>query len=257
VPQEQEIPLLSADLPIVPCRVSGRSANCLIDTGTTPSAMTLEFAERLGQEPHGSIEITGLQSYLTGVVDAGPLTLGGATFERLRFAVIPRAHGAAFDVILGCDALDDLRIAFDLERRRARVGASAPQGGLAQIAVDFADGVPYAQVRLGGRDGSEAMLVDTGDSGLVSIGYDEYRKDTGLFAVRGSGLASGLGGTAMDTLQGEVGHADVGGQPLDRVPISAVRGQHVGHLGYGFAAHCEPFVLDLGQRRIECGPKIR
>jgi hypothetical protein len=148
-----------------------------------------------------------------------------------------------------------VRVALDVEHRRARVTASAVQPVGTPIAIDFAGGVPYAAVRLGARDTREAMLVDTGDSGLVSIGYDEYREDPELFAVRGSGSALGLGGSVVDTLQGELSHAEVGGQALADVPISAVRGQHAGHIGYGLAARCASLVLDLGQRRIECRPK--
>lgn len=255
VSETRDIPLRSADLPIVPCTLAGRTANCLIDTGTTPSAMTLDLAERLDREPHGSIEIAGLGTYLTGVVDAGPLVLGGATFDHLRFAVIPRVRGATFDVILGPDALANVRIGFDVARRSARVAASTAQPTDTGITVDFSAGVPYAQVRLGSRERSEAMLVDTGDAGLLSIGYDEYREDTGLFTVRGPGSATGLGGPAMDTLQGELAHADVGGWSLGNVAISAVRGQHIGHIGYGLAARCASFVLDLGRHRIECSPK--
>ena len=97
------------------------------------------------------------------------------------------------------------------------------------------------------------MLVDTGDSGLVSIGYDEYREDTALFTVQTAGSARGLGAAPMDALRGELDRARIGGRSLDRVPIAAVRGQHIGHLGFAFAARCRPYVIDLGQSRIECG----
>jgi hypothetical protein len=247
-----DLPLLEDVLPIVPCSLGARAARCLIDTGTTPSAVTLDFAERLGQEPRGRIEIAGLGTYLTGAIDAGPLLLGQATFATLRFAVIPRARGVAFDVVLGSDALAGLRVTFEAHRRRAGVAPPGDDVDGTPIALEFAGGLPFAQVRLGQRDRPEAMLVDTGDSELLSIGYDEYREDPGLFAARGASTATGLGGVPMDTVEGRLDRADVGGRPLSDLPVSAVRGQHIGHVGYGLARRCDALTLDLGRLRLIC-----
>jgi len=249
---EAEVPVLSSDLPIVGCTLRGRRARCLIDTGTTPSAVTLNFAEQLGEEPRGQIEIAGLHPYLTGVIDAGPLALAGAVFDRLHLAVIPRTSAANFDVIVGSDALGGLRLAFDAAARRVQIAPSAPATAGRPIPLTFADGLPYATMRLGTRATRDSMLVDTGDSETLSIGYDAYREDMGLFAVRSTASASGLGGAPMDALQGELAHAEIGGKSLEGLAISAVRGQHVGHIGYGFAAHCGRLIVDLGQGRIEC-----
>lgn len=248
----REINLLPGPLPIVPCRLAGRAAACLIDSGSTPSAVTLAFAEALDREPRGSIEVSGLDSYLTGVVDAGPLEIGAADIASLHFAVIPHVRAAGFDVILGSDALAGLRVEFDPGRRRARIeaGRKAPAGP--PIPVDFKAGLPFADVRLGGRTQPESMLVDTGDSETLSIGYDEYRVDMGLFAASGHSVARGAGAASMDTVDGELGSVEVGAARFEHVPIAAVRGQHVGHLGFGFAARCGRFVLALGEGRIEC-----
>ncbi len=242
-------------LPIVPCRVEQRAARCLLDSGTSPSAVTLGFAEALDREPHGRIEIAGLTTYTTGVVDAGPVTLGGARFERLALAVIPASRIDTFDVILGADVLAELRLTVDAARHQIGVASSERATGGTAIPLTFRDGVPYLDVRLAGRDRSEAMLLDTGDAGTLSIGYDEYRDHPETFEVRAAGAASGAAGPATSALEGVVAHATIGGEANDALPISAVRGQHVGHVGYGFAARCAPFVLDLGRRRAECVPK--
>lgn len=251
--ETKQLPLLEEAVPIVPCSLSGRAARCLIDTGTTPSAVTLDFAERLGQEPHGRIEISGLGTYLTGAVDAGPITLGSATFGVLHLAVIPRARGVPFDIVLGSDALAGLRITFDSRRRQARIASAGDGLTGTPIAVAFSGGLPYVQVRLGQRDEPESMLVDTGDSALLSIGYDEYREDPALFAARGADAAAGLGTLPLDAVEGRIRRAEVGAQLFDDVPISAVRGQHAGHVGYGLAGRCPALTLDLGRRRIVCG----
>ena len=54
----------------------------------------------------------------------------------------------------------------------------------------------------------------------------------------------------MDTVDGILDRLDIAGQSLSDVPISAVRGQHGGHLGYALAGRCMSLTLDLGARRI-------
>ena len=252
----RDLPLLEQSLPLVPCSLNGRTATCLLDTGTTPSAVTLDFAERLEREPHGEIEVSGLGSYLTGAIDAGPLVLGGATFGALHFAVIPRTRGPAFDVVLGSDVLATLSLTIETGRRRARVGPPGADRRGAAIALALSAGLPFAPVRLAGREESEPMLVDTGDTQGISIGYDRYREDSGLFAVRSATVAAGAAGTPMDALAGTLDRADVGGRPFENVPISAVRGQHIGHVGYGLVARCAPLTIDLGRRLMRCGPEV-
>ncbi len=247
-----DMPLVSDVLPIVPCRLAGRSASCLLDTGTNPSSMTLSFAEQLALEPHGTLEIAGLTPYLTGIVDAGPLTFGGATFDTLHFAIVPRARGAAFDVVLGSDVLARVRLELDPHDRRAKLGARAAEPSSTSIGVAFRGGVPYVAVRLNHADATQSMLLDTGDSGFVSLGYDQYRTDPTLFAVQAATSASGFGGGSMDALSGEVARAEVGTEIADRVPALAVRGQHVGHIGYRFVAWCGRMSVDLSQNRVEC-----
>jgi hypothetical protein len=248
-----EIALLADDLPIIPCRIDGTPVRCLLDTGTTPSAVSLGLAERLGLEPRGAIDIEGFSTYLTGVVQTGPVTLGAATLGQLRFAVIPRLRDARFDVILGSDAFAGLRLTFDHDRRRVSIAEPAGESADRSISVDFPSGVPIVQVRLGNRERSESMLLDTGDTQTLAIGYDEYRTDMSLFAVRGRAVATGTGPGSNDALTGELDRADIDGAIIERVAISAVRGQHGGHLGYGFVARCGRFVVELGAGRMECG----
>jgi hypothetical protein len=252
----RDMPIRDQSLPLVPCSLNGRDATCLLDTGTTPSAVTLDFAERLDREPYGEIEVSGLSKYLTGVIDAGPLVLGGATFGTLHFAVIPRTRGPAFDVVLGSDVLAALSITIEPGHRRARVGPAGAGGGGSTIALTFPGGLPFAAVRLAGREEPEPMLVDTGDAEGISIGYDRYREDSGLFAVRSATVAAGVAGTPMDALAGTLDRADIGGRPFENVPISAVRGQHTGHVGYGLVVRCQPLTIDLGRQRIRCGSEL-
>jgi hypothetical protein len=248
---EPSAQLASATLPVIACRVESRPARCLLDSGTTPSAVTLEFAEGLGREPRGRIEIGAFAPYLTGAVACGPVAVGGASFERLELAVIPRLAHADFDVILGSDALAMLGVEFAFDQRRVSVGParSAPAG--TALPLELRDGRPYLPVRLG-PNAPEPMLLDTGDAGTLSIGYDEYREDATLFAPHGASTARGVNGGPMDAVEGVLAHVDVGGLGFDQVPISAVRGQHGGHVGFSLAARCRRFELELGRGSVQC-----
>ena len=99
---------------------------------------------------------------------------------------------------------------------------------------------------------ADVILVDTGDTGTVSIGYDAFLALPRLFTPSGRSVASGVSAAAMDTVDGELARINIGSAAFDHVAISAVRGQHRGHLGYGFATRCARFVLDLGHRSMAC-----
>lgn len=244
-----EIPLVSAILPIVPCALGGQRARCLIDTGTTPSGISLAFAERLKKEPHGEIVISAMGRYLTGVVEAGTLAIGSATIDDLHLAVIPNARDFGFDVILGSDALAALRLDIDASRRVVRLAASEGGPAPGAIPLTFVDGVPFVDTRLG--DVPQRMLFDTGDSSVLAIGYDQYRRNVELFPATGRVTARGLGGSS-DALIGRIEHATVGGLDLGGSEVRVVRTLHEGHVGFGVTARCAVLVLDYPQRRIDC-----
>ncbi|GAC1417305.1 MAG: hypothetical protein NVSMB64_27200 [Candidatus Velthaea sp.] len=246
----RDVPIVSPLLPIVPCALEGRHANCLIDTGTTPSSMTLAFAEQLGREPRGEIGISALGSYITGVVDAGPVVVGSARIGPLHFAVVHETRGLNFDIILGSDALGAVRLLVDRVKRTVTTAASEPGAGAAAIIpLAFDRGLPYVDAEVGGVP--MRLLFDSGDSGTISIAYATYRLNPALFAVRANIRAYGLGGS-MDALAGEVGQASIGPVPLRNAPIQAIRGQFEGHAGYGLAARCGRLTIDFPQRRLDC-----
>jgi hypothetical protein len=218
--------------------------------------MTLAFAERLGREPHGSIDVRGLGEYLTGVVEAGPLELGTLAFASLRFAIVPHPRGAEFDVIVGSDALAAVEVTFLAAQRRVQVTkepTDAAEPADAEVfPLTFRDGLGSIDAELGPTGTQRTLIVDTGDSGTLSIGYDQYREAPDVFTPRGSAVAGGIGSELRDSLVGEVDRFAIGPARFDHVPIVAVRGQHQGHLGYAFAARCGRFVLAFGRGRIAC-----
>ena len=114
----------------------------------------------MGQEPHGRIEIGGLGTYLTGAIQAGPLVVASATFPALRLAVIPRAR-PNFDVVLGSDVLAGLRIVFAGGGHRARIEPATGDLDGTAVGLEFAAGLPFVEVRLGGREAAGIRRLST------------------------------------------------------------------------------------------------
>lgn len=245
-----DIPLGGGPQPIVPCRLGTRPLRCLIDTGTTPSAMTLALAEELRLEPHGEIEIAGFGRgrYATGIVDAGPLAVGNATFATWHFAVIPGARGFGFDVILGSDALATIRLTIDRTHRRARIEPARTDGAARGWPLTFAGDVPHATVALGGHE--LAALLDTGDSALLSIDYETLRREPALFQLSGTATSAGIGGSS-DALEGIAPSVRVGSTEFGPAHVTVTRTQRGAHLGIGILTRCT-LVLDFAQSRAEC-----
>jgi hypothetical protein len=248
---ESDIPIVSPIFPVVPCTVDGVHANCLIDTGMTPSGMTLDFSEKLGREPHGEIDMPALASYVTGVVDVAKITVGSATIAGLRTVVVPQTRGINFDVILGSDALAGMRVILDPEHRSVHIGATSPTATGTGIALHFEGGLPYVDATLSPSLGPQRLVLDTGDNGTLSIPFDAYRKDPTLFAKLRDAKTYGLSGSA-DAIVGQLPSAGIGALTLEHADIQAVRGTTAGHVGYAFAGRCGRLAIDYRQLRMDC-----
>jgi len=229
-------------IPIVPCSVGGRAVRCLLDSGATPSAITLALAEALGLEPHGELEIAGLGRFATGFVEAGPLVLGPARFERARFAVVPQSSAARFDAVIGSDLLGRVRLVLDRARGTARILPPATSAAAAPNAVRlaFRSGSPIVQMMFG-PEGARALL-DTGDQAILSLGYAAYRVGP-QWPVVGRGQAVGIGGVD-DILTVEIPEVHVGSLALGTTRATVRRTQVLAHVGIGL---WDRFVVDLDE----------
>jgi predicted aspartyl protease len=229
-------------IPIVPCTLGGKNARCLLDTGATPSAVTLNLAEALNLEPQGELEISGLARFATGFVEAGPLALGPARFERARFAVIPPSGAARFDVVVGSDLMARLRLVFDRKQGTVRVlaGGSGPApAGAARLT--FRSGSPLVQTTVG-TQGVPALL-DTGDQAVLSFGYGAYRQGP-QWPVVSRGQAVGIGSGSEDAFVVEVPEVQVGPLALGKTRAVVRRTQTIAHVGIGM---WDRYVLDLDE----------
>ena len=230
-----------APVPVVPCTIAGHAEHCLIDTGATPSAVTLGVAEAVGLEPHGELELSGLGRFATGFIETGPLVVGSATFARAKFAVIPAAP-SGIDAVIGSDLLGVVRVAIDRERHTVRLAAPGgpPAPGTA-VDLGFRRGSPRVSASLDG--GGDRALLDTGDEAVVSFGYARYR-DGPPWRVVGRGQAVGIGGGADDTLLVQVPNARVGTLALGPTRAVVRRTQTETHVGIGLWSR---FRIDLDE----------
>jgi hypothetical protein len=240
-----------ARLPIVPCRLERIALRCLFDTGTSPSALTLGVAERLGREPRGHLFVHSLTGYPSGAVDAGPVTIGDATIGALHYAVIPSTRDRGYDVVLGSDVLGSLRLELDLDGRSLTLAPSANAPAGIPLALAFEGGLPYLRVAIDGN--AQDALLDTGDEALVAIGYDAYRKHATFAAGEAGRIAGALGDS--DVLAGAAADVRVGDLALGTQRVVVVRSEHVGHVGLGLAARCRVLGIDLDAGRLDCVPR--
>ena len=227
---ESTLALGNEPVPIVSCSLGGRTVRCLLDSGATPSAITLSLAESLRLEPQGELEIAGLSRFATGSVETGPLVLGSARFEHVRFAVVPQSRAARFDVVVGSDLLARVRLILDRTARTARIvppGGGADPPGAVRLA--FHNGAPIVQTMFGPQ-GARALL-DTGDEAVLSIGYAAYRVGP-QWTVVSRGEAVGVAG-ADDIITVEIPDVRIGPLAIGAVRTAVRRTQAQAHVGIG------------------------
>jgi hypothetical protein len=238
---EAPLPLGGEPIPIVPCSLGGRTVRCLLDTGATPSAITLNLAEALGLEPHGELEIAGMSRFATGFVEAGPLALGPARFARTRFAVVPQSRAARFDVVIGSDLLGRVRLVLDRAGRTVHILApgiaSEPPGA---VRLTFHNGSPIVQTMFGPQ-GARALL-DTGDEAVLSIGYAAYRVGP-QWSVVSRGQSVGIAGSD-DIITVEIPDVHVGPLAIGAIRTAVRRTQQTAHVGIGL---WNRYLIDLDE----------
>lgn len=226
--------LAAATVPVVPCSLGGRAWRCLLDSGATPSAVSLSVAEALNLEPHGELELSGFSAFATGFIETGPLGLGGARFAQARFAVVPPSTAAPFDVVVGSDLLGRLRVVLDRRAGTARIesGAAPGSGGAAgpdTVPLTFRAGSPFVPLQLGPQ-GVRALL-DTGDDSTVSLGYAQYREGP-QWPVVTRGQAAGIAGTE-DAFVVDIPDVRIGAAALGATRAVVRRTQSGPHVGVG------------------------
>jgi hypothetical protein len=225
--------------PVVTCTIGGHSVNCLLDTGNSSLAMSLELAEQLDIEASSVMEVRGVGQYATGIAQGPEFSVGPVAFPAAKFALLHDIHRYGYDLVLGADVFARARVTLDYAKREVRFAPSdAPDEAPSHsAALQFEDLVPVAQVRLG--DTPAALLLDSGDESTVNLSDAFYAANPALFATTGSTGVAGVGGSSRQ-LTGTIASVRIAGFELDKQRIGATQGLHAtadGHLGSGFLAH--------------------
>ena len=235
--------------PVGPCSLQGVRSRCLIDTGNSGLAMSLELAERLHAPVIGGFEVSGLGKYATEVVRAGPLQVGSVTFPRANYVVLDDIHRYGYDVVLGADILASTAVTIDYGARDVWFGAVATPAGAATIPMEFENFVPVVPVTL--NDLTTRLAVDTGDQSTINLAYPYYMRHKTLFKATRARTVSGVGGTSVEFI-GIIPNVRIGDYTVASSHIGATRilkGTAHGHLGGGFLSHFR-VTIDYPRRRI-------
>lgn len=239
-------------IPIIPCSVGGVAAKCLLDSGNTGLAISLDLAERLQAPTIGLIQVTGLGHYATSLVRAGPLHFGNATLPPANYAVLDDIARDAYNVVLGADAFAAMRIEIDFAAHLLRLNPP-PQSGGTTLPLHFVNFIPAASVQLDSLD--THLIVDTGDESNINLSDDFYHRHPTLFTATVERPVSGIGGASVESI-GSIGSVSLGALTLRNQSIGVTQsltGLADGHLG---AAFFTPFklILDYAQNQIQLIP---
>ena len=210
--------------PVVPCAIGGQAASCLLDTGDSGLSMSLELVERLGIEPiAGTFDVHGIGQYVTGVVRAPTLTVGGAVYPAANYVVLHDLAQYGCDAILGADVFAHARITLDFGKREVHI---APSGG--------------------SDDSGIALQIDTGDDGTIDLAYEYYEAHQSLFKPNGATAVHGIGGNS-EGVAGTIPHVRIASFDVAGERIGATKKiSYNGHVGTGLLDH---FVVTFDYRR--------
>jgi hypothetical protein len=236
------------------CTLGGITVHCLFDTGNSGVAMSLELAEQLNLNPVGVFNVSGLGSYATEVVRAGPLQIGGARFGDAEYVVLSDIHRYGYDLVLGADVFSAAApLTLDYEHHVLSFGVDEQQAA-PSIALGFDNFVPVVDVLLAGEPAR--LAVDTGDQSTINLAEEFYSLHSQIFKPTHVQNVGGIGGDSVEmmgtipTLQ--IGQLSTGPQAIGTT--KTLRGTANGHLGAGFLSNFL-VLLDYARERMVLLPK--
>jgi len=249
-----EVPLARDTLaPRFPCRVENVPATCLLDTGASGLAMSLDLADRLHKTPIGEIELEGLGVLGSGVVRASSLHLGGLDVGDALYAILPDAAPFKADVVLGADIIGRCVVRLDLRERTIAFEplGTEPRGTL--LPLRFNGYTPTVPISLG--DLPAEMAIDTGNESSIDLPIALYRAHPKLFVSRGVRGVAGVGGRGTQTV-GQIPRVGIGSFTLQNVEIGAtdVGYPTVPRLGAAFLSR---FVVEFDYANARMGLATR
>ncbi len=236
-------------IPLFPCTLGGIATTCLLDTGNSGLAVSLELSQRLHAPVVGEMQVAGLGSYATQVVHAGPLVAGNATFPNANYVVLHDVHRFGYDVVLGADVLAATRVRLDSAKHTIAFDAPEPLQSVS-VPVHFQNFVPTVAVQLGNLGAQ--LAVDTGDESTINLSYDFYNEHRELFSATEQRTVTGVGGSSVELI-GVIPDVRIGSLVLRDQRIGTTTTLHstaYGHLGAGFLQQFT-VLLDYARGRVD------
>ena len=166
-----EIPfqLYNGNLIIVKATIgSVKNVNMILDTGTSPSAINQELADRLNvrgkaallQTLNGTIQV---QSVTLPHIQIGPVHADSITGVVEDLRLLERSLGISLGGIAGLDILRSSSFAIDYRRQKIIFGPITAS----EKAVHFETQIPYLSVKAKIAGQVVRLLVDSGTGGLL------------------------------------------------------------------------------------------
>ena len=239
--------------PLATCQLAGTAAACLIDSGNSGMAMSLELAEDLHLQPVGMLPIAGLGNYATEVVHAGPLDIGGIRLDSANYVVLTDIHHLGYDIVVGADVLAAVPVTLEAARHVISFERAAKTDSGVSVPIAFQNFIPVVDVTLGMQP--SVLAVDTGDQSNINLAYEYYAEHSGLFTVTHSRSVTGVGGQSEELL-GEIDSVRIGSITAQNQQIGAtrtLRGTADGHLGAAFLSKFR-VVLDYARQVMRLQP---
>jgi hypothetical protein len=210
----EAVVLEPGDLARFPCRVEDAIARCVLDTGASGLAMSLDLADRLGKKLVGELELEGLGTMSSGIVRANSLTLGSMRLGPALFAILPDVGGFGADVLIGNDAIARAVVRVDpLHHTIAFDPPGTPIEGT-RVALTFDGFTPSVPIRL--TTSAESLILDTGDNASIDLSDDFARTHPGLITSKQRGNIVGVGGVGTRSI-GRIGQVEFAGMTLTDV----------------------------------------
>jgi Aspartyl protease len=155
-----EVPMIAGDGVTLEVRIDGKGPYRFnLDTGAAGGGrITPELAEALGLPVVGQVmagDPSGRSRRELKIVEAGTLSLGGATFSKVRLAVreLQRRPGSEsrVDGVLGVGLFQDVLLTLDYPGRRVRIepGALPAPDGREVVGFETRGGVPRIILKIG------------------------------------------------------------------------------------------------------------
>jgi hypothetical protein len=220
---------LDGATPRFACRIDGVPARCLLDTGASGLAMSLDLADRLHLNPVGRIGIRGLGTVSSGVVRANALDLGSMRIGRALYAILPDAGGFGTDVVIGADVIAEAAVRLDFAHETIRFEPTGSRQSGAAIPLIFDGFTPKVPIELATTPC--VLAVDTGDAASIDLSAAFSKEHPGLFVPTQKRTILGVGGRGVQAIGSvnvtfadlhlrdvPVGVSDVpGGRSTDRI----------------------------------------